>query len=108
MDSLIRRDSLDQLDLSDATTGERLPAVTPGEVLRVEFMEPLGLSARGLARDIGVPANRVTGIINGERAVTADTALLLETRFGTSAEFWMNLQTAHELELARERVAVAA
>ena len=64
-------------------------------------MEPLGLSARGVARDIGVPANRVTAILNGARAITAETALRLEQRFGASAEFWMNLQSAHELERAR-------
>ncbi len=108
MAGLIRRDSLNQLELSDVVTGERLPPVTPGEVLRAEFMEPLGLSARSLARDIGVPANRVTAILNAERVITASTALLLEARFGASAEFWMNLQTAHELELARERSALAA
>ncbi len=101
MSDLIHRDGLDQLDLTDVVTGERLPPLTPGEVLRAEFMEPLGLSARAVARDIGVPANRVTGIMNGERAITAETALLLEKRFGASAEFWMNLQTAHALERAR-------
>ena len=59
------------------------------------------LSARALARDIGVPPNRITEIIRGERAITADTALRLSRRFGVSAEFWMNLQTAHDLEKAR-------
>jgi addiction module HigA family antidote len=97
----IRRDEIDRIDLSDVTTGERLAPVSPGEVLREEFMAPLGLSARALARDMGVPANRVTAILNGERAVTAETALLLARRLGTSAEFWMNLQTAHDLDLAR-------
>jgi antitoxin HigA-1 len=72
----------------------QFPPVPPGEVLRAEFMAPHGLTARGLARDLGVPPNRVTKILNGERAVTAATALLLARRFGTSAEFWMNLQTA--------------
>lgn len=97
----IRRDALGREDLSDIATGERLPPVTPGEVLREEFMAPLGVSARALARELGVPANRITGILNGARAVTAGTALLLARRFGTSAEFWMNLQTAHDLERAR-------
>lgn len=96
------------MDLSDVTTGEAIPNVTPGEVLRVEFMEPLGLSARALARDLGVPPNRITAILNGERAVTAETAILLGRRFTTSAEFWMNLQTAHDLEEARRRSNVAA
>ncbi len=82
--------------------------VPPGDVLREEFLAPLGLSARALARDLGVPPNRVTSILNGERAITAATALLLARRFGTSAEFWMNLQTAHDLELAREAMGKAA
>lgn len=86
----------------------RLPPVPPGAVLREEFMAPHALSARALARDLGVPPNRVTKILNGERAVTAATALLLARRFGTSAEFWMNLQTAHDLELARAGVGEAA
>ena len=102
---MIHRDELDKLDLSDVTTGETLPNVPPGVVLKLEFMEPLGLSARAVARDIGVPANRVTEIVNGERAVSAATAILLGRRLGTSAEFW-NLQMAHDLEEAR-RMAVA-
>lgn len=105
---MIRRDELDKLDLSDVTTGETLPNVSPGEVLKLEFMEPLGLSARALARDIGVPANRVTEIVNGERAVSAETAILLGRRLGTSAEFWLNLQIAHDLEEARRRMGAAA
>jgi addiction module HigA family antidote len=97
----IQRRDVAGLDLSDVTTGESLEAVTPGEVLRIEFMEPLGLSARALARDLQVPANRITEIIRGERVVTAETALLLADRLGTTAEFWLNLQMAHDLEVAR-------
>jgi len=97
----IRRESLEKLDLTGVTTGEVLPNVTPGEVLRTEFMHPLGLSARALARDLGAPANRITGILNGERAVTADTAVRLGDRFGTSPEFWMHLQTAFDLQAIR-------
>jgi addiction module HigA family antidote len=66
-------------------------------------MEPLGLSVRALARGLDVPANRITEILNGGRAVTAETAILLASRFGTSAEFWMNLQTAFDLEAVRRR-----
>jgi addiction module HigA family antidote len=95
---MIPRDDLHTLDLSDVTTGEALPNVTPGEVLREEFMLPLGLSARALARELGVPANRITAIVNGERAVTAETATLLAERLGTSREFWMHLQVAFDLE----------
>lgn len=90
-------------DFSDITTGERLAPITPGDVLGKEFMAPLGLSANALARDMGVPPNRVTHILIGRRGVTADTALLLGRRFGTTPEFWMNLQAAHDLELAREK-----
>ena len=101
MNDSISRDGLAEADLSDAATGELLANVSPGEVLRIEFMDPLGLSARRLAREIEVPANRITGILGGHRAVTAETALLLGERFGTSAEFWLNLQTAADLETAR-------
>ena len=105
---MISRKALSQVDLSDDTTGEAIGAVTPGDVLRIEFLQPMRLSARALARDIGVPANRITEILNGARSVTAETALLLARRFGTSPEFWMNLQTAHDLEQARAHMVVAA
>jgi addiction module HigA family antidote len=78
-----------------------LPPVTPGEVLREEFMMPLGLSANRLAQALGVPANRITAILNGTRSVTADSALRLARCFGTSPEFWLNLQLLHDLEVAR-------
>ena len=78
------------------------------EVLREEFMVPMAISARALARDIDVPANRITEILHGERAITADTALRLSRRFGVSAEFWMNLQTAHDLEKVRRHWPTAA
>jgi len=69
----------------------------PGEVLREEFLTPLGLSINKLSRDLDIPASRVSDIVNGKRDVTADTALRLATYFGGSAEFWLNLQTAHTL-----------
>ena len=95
---LKREDIVDgKIDLSDVATGEDLAPVTPGEVLREEFMRPLNLSARALAKDIDVPANRITEILKGERVITADTALRLGHRLGVSAEFWMNLQMAHDL-----------
>ena len=98
----ITRAEAETADYSDVATDERLAPVTPGDVLREEFMVPLNLSARALARDMDVPPNRITEIMNGERAVTAETALRLARRFSTSAEFWMNLQTIHDLEVARE------
>lgn len=77
--------------------------IHPGEHL-VEELKDLGMSAAELARQIDVPVNRVTGIINGQRSVTADTALRLGHWFGTSPEYWLNLQTLYELRLAREEV----
>jgi addiction module HigA family antidote len=73
--------------------------IHPGETLR-DDLEALGLSAAELARRIGVPANRVSGILSGRRSVTGDTALRLARFFGTSAEFWLNLQKLYELRLA--------
>lgn len=72
----------------------------PGEVLREEFMVPLGLSANRLAAEIDVPANRLSEILRERRGVTADTALRLGIRFGTTPQFWLNLQTAHDLSHA--------
>ena len=104
----IKREDLEagRVDLSDVVdpAARRLPPVSPGEVLRAEFLEPLGLSAGALARAIGVPRNRLTGIINGSRAITADTALRLGIYFGTSAEFWLALQASHDLKLARRTI----
>ena len=107
---LISRDDLDvgKVNRSDESAGQNLPLVTPGEVLREEFMTPMAISARALARDIDVPANRITEILHGERAITADTALRLSRRFGVSAEFWMNLQTAHDLEKGRRQLLAVA
>ncbi len=78
-------------------------AIHPGEHLAEELKE-LGISAAELARQIEVPVNRVTGIINGQRGITADTALRLGHWFGTSPEFWLNLQQLYELRLARAEV----
>lgn len=103
MKQKIARSELDagHIDFSDLQIGFQLSVVTPGEILQEEFLKPLNLSARALARDLDVPANRITEIIKGERGITADTAIRLAKRFGGSAEFWMNLQVAHDLEVAR-------
>lgn len=74
-------------------------AIHPGEHL-AEQLEELGMSAAELARRINVPTNRVTQVVNGQRAITGDTALRLGHFFGTSAEFWLNLQKIHELRVA--------
>jgi len=73
----------------------------PGEVLREEYLAPLGMSARGLAKAIGVPANRVTEIMRRERDVSADTAIRLGRYFRTDPRFWLNLQAAYDLSKAQ-------
>lgn len=79
--------------------------ISPGEILHGEFLEPLGLSAAALARALHVPANRITALINGQRSVSADTALRLSRYFGTTPEFWVRLQAEYELREARRTVA---
>lgn len=79
------------------------PPVHPGRVLELEFLEPLGMTAYGLAGAIGVLPPRVYEILHGERSVSADTALRLGRYFGTGAEFWSNLQSHHDLEVARDQ-----
>jgi addiction module HigA family antidote len=105
---LISREELDsgRVDFSDLDCGERLAPVHPGEVLRADFLDAMGLTAHALALALRVPANRITTILAGDRAVTADTALRMARHFGTSAGFWLNLQKAYELEMA-ERAAGA-
>src|SRR2546423_4990398 len=77
-------------------------AIHPGEHLAEELQE-LGMSAAELARKLDVPTNRITGILNGQRAITGDTALRLAHFFGTSAEFWLNLQSLYELRMAEKK-----
>jgi addiction module HigA family antidote len=80
--------------------------IHPGEHLREELDE-LGMSAAELARKLKVPTNRVTGILNGQRAISGDTALRLAHFFGTSAEFWLNLQSLYDLRLAEQKAGKA-
>jgi antitoxin HigA-1 len=81
--------------------GHRRRSVHPGEILRAEFLVPYKLSARALAERLGVPHNRVSSIVAGRREITPDTALRLAKAFGTTPEFWLNLQQAHDLHLAK-------
>ena len=81
-------------------TKEKLPPIHPGEVLLEDFMKPLGLSQYRVAKDIGVPALRISQIVNGKRAVTADTAMRLARYFGTSPDGWLRLQARYDLEVA--------
>ena len=80
-----------------------LEPIPPGEILREDFMEPLGISINHLARNIGVPPNRISEIVNGKRAVTADSALRLQRFFGVEAQFWLNLQSEYDLRLAKRQ-----
>jgi addiction module HigA family antidote len=83
---------------------EKLPPVHPGEVLLEDFMKPLGLSQYRVAKDIGVSPIRISQIVHGKRAITADTAMRLARYFGTSAEVWLRLQARYDLEVAQEQL----
>ena len=82
---------------------KKLPPVHPGDVLLEDFMKPLGLSQYRLAKDIGVPAMRISQIVHGKRSVSADTAMRLARYFGTSAEVWVRLQAQYDLEVAQDK-----
>ena len=81
---------------------KRLAPIHSGEILRDEFLAPLGISQYRLAKDISVPPRRINEIVKGRRAITADTALRLSRYFGLSAQFWMNLQTRYELDTTED------
>jgi addiction module HigA family antidote len=83
---------------------DRLPPIHPGEILREEFLAPLGISAHQLALALRVPATRINDIVNEKRGITAGTAMRLARYFGTTAKFWLNLQVSYELELAEDRL----
>jgi antitoxin HigA-1 len=107
----IKREDLDagRIDLTEVITGKRLPLVHPGEILRHDFLEPMEISVYALAQAIKVPRSRVNDIVLGRRGITADTAFRLARYFGTSPEFWINLQARYDLEVAdrtlRRRIA---
>lgn len=86
---------------------EKIPPVHPGEMLREEFMRPLGISSNALALALHVPVTRISEIVNERRSVTADTALRLARYFRMPADFWMNLQTQYELETAQDERAAS-
>jgi addiction module HigA family antidote len=77
--------------------------VHPGEVLREDFLKPMGMSQYALAKALGVSQVRISEIVNGKRSISSETALRLSRYFGTTAEFWIGMQTTYELELARVR-----
>ena len=93
--------------MTRAVTGSvaKLPPIHPGEILKEEFLVPLGVTQYRLAQGIGVDARRINAIIHGQRAITAETALLFSRFFGNSAEFWMGLQSQYDLEKEQDRLA---
>ena len=92
-----------QIDLM-ASQRKKLPAIRAGQILR-EDLRDAGISLNRLARDLRVPMNRISAIVNGTRSITADTALRLARYFGTSAQYWMNLQAAYDIEAASQKLA---
>jgi len=88
-----------------ARTQKLLPPIHPGEILRADFMEPLHLSMNRLALDLRVPVTRIAEIVHVRRGITPDTALRLARYFNTTAGFWLNMQTAYDLEVAEDKLA---
>lgn len=82
---------------------DRIPAVTPGEILQEEFLQPMGISAYQLAKDTAVPAKRISEILRGRGRITAETALRLSAYFGNSAEFWLGIQDEYDLRRQRAK-----
>jgi len=85
-------------------TNKLLDPIAPGEILREDFMDQLGISINKLSRDLSVPPNRISAIVNGKRAITADTALRLQRYFGVEAQFWLNLQTEYDLRMMKRKI----
>ena len=102
----IRRNSVDagRVDFSDVATGKRLPLVHPGEILRDDFLQPMKISVYALAQAIKAPRSRVNDIVLGRRGISADTAFRLARYFGTTPDFWINLQARHDLEAADRKL----
>jgi addiction module HigA family antidote len=86
------------------TKHKSLEPIHPGEILLEEFMKPMNISINGLSRDIAVPPGRISAIVNGKRAITADTALRLGKYFGVSPEIWMGLQSDYDLRMAQRTI----
>jgi addiction module HigA family antidote len=83
---------------------KNLDPIKPGEILRENFLEPLGISINQLSRDFSVLPNRISEIVNGKRSITADTALRLQRYFGVEAQFWLNLQTEYNLRMMKRKI----
>ena len=102
----IKRDDIDnrKVDFSDIASGRRLPPVHPGKILRDAFLTPMEISVYELANAIKVPRTRANDIVLGRRGITADTAFRLARYFGTTPDFWINLQARHDLEAADRKL----
>lgn len=102
----IKREELDrrEVDLSDVVSEQRLPPVHPGQILRDDYLVPMGMSVYRLARELRMPRPRLNDVVLGRRAVTVDTALRLGYYLGTTPEFWINLQTRYDLDVADRTV----
>ena len=85
-----------------AAPNNRMRPVHPGEILREDVLTPMGLSANALARELRVPVTRISEILHGRRAITADTALRLARYLGVSAQYWLNLQASYDLKVAEQ------
>ena len=86
------------------SSNDFLDPITPGEILREDFMQPMGISINQLSRDLSVPPNRISEIVNGKRGITADTALRLERYYGVEAQFWLNLQSEYDLRMMKRKI----
>jgi addiction module HigA family antidote len=100
----IKREDLDRgrVDFGGTVTGRRIPATHPGQILREDFLEPMGVSVYALAKSINVPRSRVNDIVLGRRSISAETALRFARYFGTTPEFWINLQARYDLDVSKE------
>ncbi len=98
----VKREDLDagRIDFADVVTGKRLPLIHPGEILRDDFLQPMKISVYTLAQALKVPRSRVNDIVLGRRGVSADTAFRLARYFGTTPDFWINLQARYDLDAA--------
>ncbi|MBK5931425.1 HigA family addiction module antitoxin [Halochromatium salexigens] len=100
----IRTEELKNIDFSDIATGESLPVVTPGDVLQ-DYLDGAGITVARLAQATHLPQTRISNILQGRHALSADTALRLGRFFSTTPQFWMNLQSSYDLEIAEHALA---
>ena len=90
--------------IEDTMKNKKIDPIHPGEILAEEFLAPLGITQYRLAKDIHVPARRINEIVHGTRSISADTALRLGRYFGTSPQFWLNLQSSYDLATEQDRI----